>query len=153
MTIRLTQRDDLPKLQTILDETGLFPGELLPDMIANFLDADQSRELWLTCEADGTVVGFCYAIAEKLTDGTWNMLAIAVDPLFQSRGHGATLVQELEATLRQRGQRILIVDTSGTDGFAQTREFYKARGYTQEARIRDFWAKGEDKITFWKSLA
>ena len=80
------------------------------------------------------------------------MLAIAVLPSSQGLGHGGALVAHLEAVLRRRKQRILIVDTSGVDAFARTRDFYRKSGYTEEARIRDFWATGDDKIVFWKSL-
>jgi len=46
----------------------------------------------------------------------------------------------------------LIANTSGVDEFAQTRAFYFKNGYAEEARIRDFWDAGDDKIVFWKSL-
>jgi ribosomal protein S18 acetylase RimI-like enzyme len=58
----------------------------------------------------------------------------------------------LEADLRAKGARILIADTSGSDEFTQTRAFYRKNGYSEEARIRDFWADGDDKVVFWKSL-
>ncbi len=108
--------------------------------------------MWLTCKSQGRVVGFCYAVPEKLTAGTWNMLAIAVLPSAQGAGAGRALLKHLESALRDRGQRILIADTSGADAYGGTRAFYRKNGYTQEARIRDFWAAGEDKIVFWKSL-
>jgi hypothetical protein len=47
----------------------------------------------------------------------------------------------------------LIADTSGTDDFAPTRAFYRKNGYAEEARIRDFWAKGDDKVVFWTALS
>lgn len=81
------------------------------------------------------------------------MLALAVLPLLQGKGHGGALVAQLETTLKGRDQRLLIADTSGVAAFARTREFYRKNGYTEEARIRDFWAAGDDKIVFWKSLA
>jgi ribosomal protein S18 acetylase RimI-like enzyme len=152
MTIRPTTFNDLPALQKVLDDTGIFPSEMLPEMIAPFLASKQSEELWLTCEHGGIAAGFCYAIPEKFTEGTWNMLAIAVSPSLQGKGFGAMIVKELEARLRRDGHRILIVDTSGVDEFVLTRSFYRKTGYTEEARIRDFWAAGNDKITFWKTL-
>ena len=102
---------------------------------------------------DGLACGFCYAEPETLADGTWNMLAIAVHPDAQGKGCGAELCAALEATLGARGQRVLIAETSGTDEFAGTRAFYARAGYTEEARIRDFWGPGDDKVVFWKSLA
>ena len=149
MKIRATTHDDIAPLQRVLDGTGLFPAEMLPEMISGALD---SRDIWLTVETEGAAVGFCYAAAEDLADGTWNMRAIAVLPAQQGGGHGRALVHHLEEMLKQAGQRIIIVDTSGTDEFAQTRRFYQQNGYHEEARIRDFWAAGDDKIVFWKSL-
>ena len=152
MTIRPTQADDIPALKIVVDETGLFPSDMLQDMLAEFLSKTQSNEIWLTSEVKGQAVGFCYAVPEKLTDGTWNMLAIAVLPTQQGGGLGSAIAKELEHSLRTLGQRILIADTSGTEQFAQTREFYRKCGYVEEARIRDFWADGDDKVTFRKGL-
>jgi ribosomal protein S18 acetylase RimI-like enzyme len=150
MTIRPTTFDDVPDLQRVLDATELFPGELLPDMLSGAKDAGS---LWLTHEQEGRAVGFCFAAPENLADRTWNMLAIAIHPDFQGFALGSALVKHLEAQLSEQGARIMIVDTSGTDAFARTRAFYHRNGYAEEARIRDFWAEGDDKITFWKSLA
>lgn len=152
MNIRQTKSEDLPDLEVVLEETGLFPSEMLSDMIGRFLSEDASEDLWLTYEEDSTALGFCYAAPEQLTEGTWNMLAIAVLPSKQGEGLGAAIVQELEAVLRGRGHRVLIADTSGTEAYRKTREFYRKNGYTEEARVRDFWAPGDDKVIFWKAL-
>ena len=74
---------------------------------------------------NGKAVGFCYAVPEELAEGAWNMLAIAVLPTEQGGGCGGSITKHLEAELKERGQRILIADTSGADDFAQTREFYR----------------------------
>lgn len=136
----------------VLESTQLFPSEMLQDMLAGYLSGDESHALWLTCETNNKAIGFCYAVPETLTDGAWNMLAIAVLPAQQGAGCGAAITRHLEAELIKRNARILIADTSGTEDFAQTRAFYRQNGYTEEARIRDFWAPGDDKVTFWKSL-
>ena len=57
------------------------------------------------------------------------MLALAVRPDVQGRQLGAVLVKSAEQHLRDRAQRILIVDTSGTDDFALVRKFYAQNGY------------------------
>ena len=152
MIIRHTKPEDIPALSTVLDNTELFPSDMLPDMIGSFLSDEQKSDLWLTCILDGIAIGFCYAVPEQLTEGTWNMLAIAVLPNKQGTGAGSAIVKELEANLQKSGNRVLIADTSGVDEFKQTREFYRKNGYTEEARIRDFWNEGDDKIIFRKSL-
>ena len=87
-----------------------------------------------------------------LAAGTFNMLAIAVDPARQGRGVGSAIVEALESELVRRGARIVIVDTSATDAYAKARAFYRRQGYAQEATIRDYWAAGDAKVVFWKSL-
>lgn len=145
--IKPTLADDVPALQTVLDETGLFPSDLLPDMLAAAL-AGETEAFWLTCHFDNEAVGLCYTVPEELADGTWNMLALAVRPDVQGKRLGAALVEATEQHLKDKNQRILIVDTSGTDDFALTRKFYAQNGYEEEARIRDFWADGDDKVVF-----
>ena len=135
----------------MLDGTGLFPSEMLPEMLAPSL-AGETEAFWLTCHYDGEAVGLCYTVPEELADGTWNMLALAVRPDLQGNGLGAALVAAAEQRLTEMGQRILLVDTSGTDGFALTRSFYAKNGYVEEARIRDFWADGDDKVIFRKAI-
>lgn len=122
-------------------------------MMGSFLSGDKIQDVWLTYECDGEGAGFCYAVPEKLTDGTWNMLAIAVHPASQAKGVGSAIVKKLEAILFDRGQRVLIADTSGTVEFEKTREFYRKNGYLEVARIPEFWAVDNDKVVFWKRLA
>ena len=153
MTIRDTKQEDIPDLKRVLDETGLFPSEMLPELLSGFLSEDGGNDIWLTCDSDGDAIGFCYAAPEPLAEGTWNMLAIAVLPGVQGEGSGAALVAELELRLRGLGHRVLIADTSGTAEYQRTREFYRKNGYSEEARLRDFWGPGDDKVVFWKSLA
>jgi len=152
VNIRPTEMEDIPALKVVVDETGLFPSDMLPDMVSGFLSEQESQDLWLTCEVGGEAIGFCYAAPEQLTDGTWNMLAIAVHPSKQGSGYGGAIVKQLETLLHERGHRVLIVDTSGKDEFGQTREFYRKNGYSEEARIRHFWAEGDDKVIFWKLI-
>ena len=147
--IKATSTDDIAGLQAVLDGTELFPSEMLPDMLAPSL-AGKTEAFWLTCHSDGEAVGLCYTAPEELADGTWNMLALAVRPDLHGKRLGAALVHAAERQLRDKGQRILIVDTSGTDDFAMTRKFYSQNGYEEEARIRDFWADGDDKVIFRK---
>ena len=44
------------------------------------------------------------------------------------------------------------VETSGTNEFTRTRNFYQLLGYENEARIRDYYDAGDDKVVFRKSL-
>ncbi|MEM7295281.1 MAG: GNAT family N-acetyltransferase [Pseudomonadota bacterium] len=151
-TIQPTSADDVAGLKTVLDLTDLFPSEMLLDLLRPALEGETDA-LWLTYLRHQEAVGLCYVVPEEMAQGTWNIRALAVRPDLQGRGIGTALVRAVEQRLKDKQQRILIVDTSGADGFARARDFYARNGFEKEARIRDFWAFGDDKVTFWKALA
>ena len=149
--IRPIAAEDVAALKHVIDGTGLFPSDMLDPMIAPYLCGNEGGEIWLTFVGK-TPDGLVYCAPERMTDGAWNMLLIAVDPVVQGRGRGSALTDRVEAVLTERGARILIVETSGLPEFQATRQFYLGKGYVEEARIRDFYRKGEDKVVFWKAL-
>lgn len=64
-------------------------------------------------------------------------------------------MERAEAELRAKGEaeaRVIIVETSSTDQYTRTRQFYAGIGYDEEARIRQFYGPEDHKVVFWKSL-
>ena len=61
-------------------------------------------------------------------------------------------ISHIEQMLTQRGERVLLVETSGLEDFEYVRAFYRKSGYEEEARIREFYKAGDDKIIFRKAL-
>ena len=150
-TIRPTLPEDVPALKTLIDALGLFPGEMLDDMMADYFTNPDSRDCWLTDDEDGPV-GIAYYAPERLTEGTWNLYLIAIQANRQGQGRGAAMMRYVEQALREGGERLLLVETSGLPSYEYQRAFYRRCGYTEEARIRDFYQAGEDKVVFWKTL-
>jgi N-acetylglutamate synthase-like GNAT family acetyltransferase len=150
--IRKANRSDIPGLKTILDSSELFPSEYLEGMMEEYLTNPESGEIWFCAHLPEGPAGFGYCVPEKLTEGTYNLLAIAVTKELQGKGIGRALIQYIENLLKAENNRILTVDTSGSDAYLLTRKFYLQLDYQQEAVIRDFWKEGEDKIVFWKKL-
>lgn len=129
----------------------MFPSEMLADMAAPFFAQDYDNHRWLVFDHDG-VNGVAYCVPEPLTEGTWNLLLIAVDRLAHGEGIGTALMRYVETQLAAQGVRMLLVETSGLPEFERTRGFYDMLGYEREARIRDYYADGDDKIVFRKAL-
>jgi ribosomal protein S18 acetylase RimI-like enzyme len=147
-TIRPLRQDDLPRAQALIAAVDLFPPELLPGMAGPFLSG-QAEDRWLLAE-DGDAIA--YVAPERLTEGTWNLLLLAVDPARQGQGLGRALITAVEQVLREAGARLLLVETSGVPEFSGQREFYRHIGYAEEARIRDYYQAGDDKVIFVKTL-
>ncbi|CAN5361014.1 GNAT family N-acetyltransferase [soil metagenome] len=149
--IRPATSADVPALKALIDALSLFPGEMLESMMADYFTNPQSRDCWLTDEDTGPV-GVAYYAPERLTDGTWNLYLIAIQADQQGQGRGEALMRYVEADLQARSERLLLVETSGLPSYDYQRAFYRRCGYTEEARIRDFYQAGEDKVVFWKAL-
>lgn len=152
-TIRPVIAADMPGLKAIIDAVGLFPSEMLDEMMAAYFKGGPGcADFWLT-DVDGGYVTIAYDAPERMTSGTWNLYLIAVDPRHQSQGRGAAMMAYVEHVLAQRGERVLLVETSGLPEFERTRAFYRRIGYAEEARIRDLYKAGEDKVILRKALS
>ncbi|HEV7255953.1 MAG TPA: GNAT family N-acetyltransferase [Mesorhizobium sp.] len=150
-SVRPIRRADLPALKAVIASNGLFPPEMLDDMTASVFGPHATDDHWLTLD-DGEPVAVAYFAPERMTVGAWNLYLIAVRSDRKGQGLGTRLIAHVERLLAERGERILLVETSGLPEFELTRRFYDRRGYEREARIRDFYQAGEDKVVFWKSL-
>lgn len=153
--IRSIERNDKHELIALANKIGLFEDnqlEELQQMLADyFLDENDRDRFWLVDEDRG-VVGVAYCELEPMTDGTWNLRLIAIDPDCQGKGRGTLLLGCVEKKSIERGGRMLLVETSGLDSFDRTRAFYRKCGYQEEARIREFYTAGDDKIVYRKLL-
>lgn len=150
--IRLLRRDDLLRVAYLVDANEMFPSTMLGDMTEAFFGEQADDHRWLVFDS-GQVDGVAYYVPEQLTEGTWNLLMIAVDPKLHGRGIGTALMRFVETELCEQRHRVLLVETSGKPEFERTRSFYEMLGYCREACIRDYYADGDDKIIFRKSLA
>jgi ribosomal protein S18 acetylase RimI-like enzyme len=87
-----------------------------------------------------------------LTEGTWDIFWIAVDRTLQGKGIGVALMATAEKAIYEAGGRLSVVETSGKPDYNKTRHFYTAHGYKEEARIKDFYTVGDDKVIMVKRL-
>jgi len=150
--IRPISKSDIEGLKKVVDSSELFPSEYLDEMISDYLNNPETQDIWFTNIDDNTPTAIGYCISEKLTNGTYNLLAIGVAKDSQRRGIATEMMRYIEQRLKQINGRILIVETSSDDAQIGARKFYDKIGYTQMAAIKDFWNDGEDKIVFWKKL-
>lgn len=149
MTVRPATAADVRAIGGIAEEAGLFPSAFVPDMIASFLKGDDGAKWLIACDTQSKPVGFAFAKHEDLTDRVWNLLALGVSPAARGQGHATTLLSEIEESL---GARMIVIDTTQRDEQAAARSFYETSGYLHCGTIKDFYAKGEDKLTYAKVL-
>ena len=150
--IRLATQNDAQTVNSLSHETGLSDG----DEHQETLEPMDDEHTWIVLENDSNaVIGAAYFGPEGHSDRVWNLYFLAVHPQHQGGGTGSALVAWIEANLRHRGDEIaklLLIETSGVESFAPTRSFYEKLGYIEEARVREYYGPGDDKVVFWKIL-
>jgi ribosomal protein S18 acetylase RimI-like enzyme len=145
------QRTHRGRLREILDATAVFrPDEV--DIALELFDDDGDYEFLGGFDEDDLVAYACFG-ATPGTDRTFDLYWIAVHPAAQRHGGGSRLLSEVEQRLVDRGARLLVVETSSRPEYDATRRFYLARGYQEVARMRDFYAIGDDRVIYTKSLS
>jgi len=104
-------------------------------------------------EKEGDIVlGYsCYG-PRALTDRTYDLYWIAVNPDARRGGVGRKLLNATEEAVSKLGGRLLIVETSGLPKYEATRAFYLATAYLLEATLKDFYSEGDDLVIFTKHL-
>jgi ribosomal protein S18 acetylase RimI-like enzyme len=100
----------------------------------------------------GALLGYACFGATPMTEGTFDLYWIVVEPGSKRAGIGRRLLERVEADLRLAGARLLRVETEGGDAYAATRGFYERVGYEVLATIRDFYAIGRDLVVFGRYL-
>jgi D-alanine-D-alanine ligase len=107
---------------------------------------------FLAARQAGAVAGFaCYG-HRPLTESTFDLYWIAVHPRLHQQGIGSVILSHVEAAVRLRGGKLLIIETSGEEAYAPTQRFYERHGYQIEANIRDFYKPGASLVIFSKRL-
>lgn len=151
--IRETLPDDKDALLAIIQESGKFDDAGI-DHVTRTLEEhinEGSDALWFTAD-DGEPIGVAYCAPEPVASGTWNLLMLWIKNGREGQGYGSALVSQVEKALVDRGGRLLIVETSGLPEFESARFFYNKVGFIQEAKIGNFFAEGDDKIIYTKSI-
>lgn len=138
------------RIEEIVRSTGVFSDEEIGVALELF-DAATDYEFIGAFEADQLVGYVCFG-ATPSTDRTFDLYWIAVHPDSQRSGIGGVLMSEVERVLRDRRARLVIVETSSRDDYSATRRFYMKRGFQETARLRDFYAPGDDRIVLTKRV-
>lgn len=160
LTIRRDVRPDDPEaIRRIVASTGFFrPGEvdvaveLAQERLARG-DASGYHFVFLDDpSAGGRAVGYVCVGPIPCTVDSFDLYWIAVDAGCQGRGLGRRLMAEGEALIRALGGKRVYIETSGLPLYEPTRRFYLASGYVEQARLPDFYTRGDDKVIYCRVL-
>ncbi len=154
--IRRARTEDTAGIAGLAVATGMFAPEdagfVTAMLDAYFAGADAEGHACVVDDDGEGPVGVAYSQPEAAADRVWDLTMIAVRPDLQGTGRGIALLAHVESAVREDGARLLLIETSGTAQYDDTRAFYARRGYDEEARVRDYWTDGDDLVVFRKAL-
>ncbi len=100
----------------------------------------------LAAAIDGVTAGYAVWGAAPLTEGTWDLYWLVVDPAAWGSACGEALVRAALADVAESGGRLLLVETESTAPYARARRFYDKHGFETIAVVPDFYRVGADKL-------
>jgi D-alanine-D-alanine ligase len=151
------RHSDLRALRRLVESTGVFYPEEI-EIAMELLEERLRRGArsgyeFIFADRAGELVGYCAWGAVPLTKGSYDLYWIAVAPEAQGLGLGRQLMRLAELAVAKLGGGRVYIETSSRAAYVRTRRFYRAAGYKQAARLPHFYARGDHKVVFYKTIA
>jgi D-alanine-D-alanine ligase len=156
LAVRPTVPADRERIVALLQDTGFFrPSELTVarEVLDDGLEGRDPDYLSLTAILDGNPVGWVSYGPVPGTVGTYDIYWLAVDRQVQGKGIGRRLLAAAETDIRAHGGLRAVIETAGQSLYGGTRSFYLKAGYTEAARLTDFYDAGDDKVVYLRDLS
>jgi GNAT superfamily N-acetyltransferase len=147
---------DRAAVRSIVEGTGFFyPDEA--DVAVELVEERLARGVasgyhFVFAERDGEVLGYACHGPIACTRSSYDLYWIAVRNGLRGHGLGRALLTRAEERIRELGGTRVYVETSSRPLYDPTRAFYLRCGYREQARLRDFYAPGDDKVILVREL-
>jgi GNAT superfamily N-acetyltransferase len=149
--------EDLKDIEDILRSTGFFYDFEIE--IALWLaeetirtGSEDSGYFWLKIIDDSRILAFANYTKNSFSVHSWDLYWIAVHQNSRHKKIGSLLLKAVEEDVKNSGGKILWVDTSGRQLYSPTEAFYRRNGYDLQASLKDFYAPGDPKRVYSKTL-
>ena len=159
MIIEPIQENERSALLGLAVSTGLFASEDAEGLLGRVLDSLAAGALpdghtAVACREShgGPAIGWSYYAPDPYSEKVWNVWWLGVSPSHHGGGVGQAILANIEQVAAELGARVIVIETSDQAPLARARSFYQKQGYQERGRIPDFYAKGESKVIFSRSL-
>ena len=158
MRIRPLVQSDCEPIRGILQDTCVFNEEeilIALELIDIVLNVPQQKdyEIVTAVDEEEQVVGYVCVGPTPGTAATYDLYWIAVAPKIHGKGIGKALMRWTEERIEAKGGRLIVAETSSTEKYTATRNFYLKCGYEQLARIQEYYRPGDDLVVYGKYLS
>jgi ribosomal protein S18 acetylase RimI-like enzyme len=156
-SLRDLKTKDCPILERLLSRIPVFDRDdqaLAMELIYLALSQSGQKDyaFFIAADEEDFPIGYACFGPTPLTEGTFDLYWIAVDPACAGQGVGTRLLMAVEGEIRTQKGRLLVIETSSGRPYTLTRQFYLKNGYQLAETIPDFFREGEDRVTYVKKL-
>lgn len=151
--IRALVKSDFESMLKLLKGIPLFVQDEL-DVVLELADLylndtkNNDYLFFVTEESNKELSSFICFGPTPMTIGTYDLYWIGTKQGFEKKGLAKNLINFMIDYLKQNDGRLIRVETAGKDSYNGTQLFYEKINFNEEARIRDFYANGDDLIIF-----
>ena len=157
--ITTLKKSDRDKIHKILVDTNNFHDEEISvamELIDIHIDVKEQRDYKIFVdrnEEDENIINGYVCIGQRpLTEGTYDLYWIAVNPAIQSKGLGSKLIKHIEEHIKNKNGRLVLIETSGKPSYEKERKFYEKNLYLKFVEIKDFYKKDDSLVVYGKYL-
>lgn len=146
---------DLDQIKQILIERGNFVAieiEVAMEVCTAAAEHPFQEYYGYTAKDGDTVAGFIVFGQIPMTDRCWDLYWIAVAPGAGRAGVGQLLAATMEKVISDLQGRQIHIDTSSLPTYLPACRFYEKIGFARQARLKDFYRQGDDKLIYVKYL-
>ncbi|MCI0514716.1 GNAT family N-acetyltransferase [candidate division KSB1 bacterium] len=153
--IRKMFPEDRQVIYDILQQTEMFTIaeiNVAMELIDTYLFNKEQQDylIYVAESPEQEVAGYVCFGPTPAAEGTFDLYWIAVSPEVQNKGIGKQILNFVESEVKQQAGRIIIIETSSQSKYLPTQQFYLKNHYIIEARIKDFYKVGDDRLIFVK---
>jgi len=148
---------DVESVRSLVTKTGVFNDEevsIAAELVAEAALKGENRSgySFYFIEEAGKMLGYSCFGRVPLTESSYDLYWLLVDPDFQQKGVARQLLELSEKAVAAQGGTQIYAETSSKDSYKPARAFYQKAGFSECARQKNFYQAGDDKVTYVKRI-
>jgi ribosomal protein S18 acetylase RimI-like enzyme len=155
--IKGIEKHEIMAVEDILRSTGFFYEfeiqtalEIAQETFSH--GSDKSGYYWMKITNEDGMVAFANYGKNPFSTHSWDLYWIAVHNNSRNNKFGTVLLDAVEKDVKEKGGKILWIETSGRPLYASTERFYRKNGYKLQATLEEFYGPGDPKRIYSKTL-
>jgi GNAT superfamily N-acetyltransferase len=147
---------DIERVREIVESTKFFYDhevEIAAELVEERIKVGESSDYYFVfAELEGVTVAYSCFGPITMSKTSFDLYWIASHNDYRGKGIGKKVLEETCKQAKKMGCSIIIAETSGLPHYEPTRAFYKNNNFVLEARLKDFYAMGDDKLFYTKRI-